>query len=143
MAVASVKLYYRTAGTEQWKTLDMLKVNDKYSATIFGSELTLDGIEYYLVAADTGNTVNKGSAEEPYFVVIKDASVISRKGDVDGNGVVDTKDALMIVQCINGDLIMTDDEFKRADLNGDNVLSSVEALRILQYINGNVPDLNM
>jgi hypothetical protein len=49
----------------------------------------------------------------------------------------------MIMQCINGDLIMTDDEFKRADLNGDNVLSSAEALRILQYINGNVPDLNM
>ena len=143
MKVASVTLYYRTAGAEQWKSLQMQKVNDKYSATVFGSELTLDGLEYYLVAADTSNTVNKGTAEEPYFVVIKDASTISRKGDVDGNGVVDTKDALMIVQCINGDLIMTDDEFKRADLNGDELLSSVEALRILQYINGNVPDLNM
>ena len=49
----------------------------------------------------------------------------------------------MIMQCINGDLIMTDDEFKRADLNGDNELSSVEALRILQYINGNVSTLDM
>ena len=143
MKVANVTLYYRTAGAETWKSLNMQKVNDKYSATIFGSELTLDGIEYYLVAADTSNSVSKGTAEEPYFVVIKDASVISRKGDVDGNGVVNTKDALMIIQCINGDLIMTDDEFKRADLNGDNLLSSVEALRILQYINGNVPDLNM
>jgi hypothetical protein len=143
MKVASVVLYYRTAGTEQWKTLQMQKVNDKYSATIFGSELTLEGLEYYLVAADTSNSVSKGSAEEPYFVVVKDSSVISRQGDVDGNGVVDTKDALMIVQCINGDLIMTDDEFKRADLNGDNLLSSSEALRILQYINGNVPNLNM
>ena len=63
--------------------------------------------------------------------------------DVDGNGVVDTKDALMIMQCLGGDLIMTDDEFKRADLNGDNELSSVEALRILQYINGNVSTLDM
>jgi len=49
----------------------------------------------------------------------------------------------MIVQCMNGELLMTDDEFKRGDLNGDSVLSSIEALRILQYINGNVPDLNM
>jgi hypothetical protein len=57
--------------------------------------------------------------------------------------VVDTKDALMIMQCLGGDLIMTDDEFKRADLNGDNELSSVEALRILQYINGNVSTLDM
>jgi hypothetical protein len=143
MKVTSVVLYYRTYGTEQWKSLQMLKVNDKYSATIFGSELSMDGLEYYMVASDTSNTVYKGSAEQPYFVLIKDASAISRKGDVDGNGVVNTKDALMIMQCINGDLIMTDDEFKRADLNGDNVLSSAEALRILQYINGNVPDLNM
>ena len=121
----------------------MSKVNDKYSATIFGSELTLEGIQYYIVATDGFNSVSKGTAAEPYFVVVKDASVISRMGDVDGNGVVDTKDALMIMQCINGDLIMTDDEFKRANLNGDEELSSVEALRILQYINGNVSTLDM
>ena len=143
MRVASVTLYYRTAGTETWKALAMSKVNDKYSATIFGSELSLDGLEYYIVASDGTNSISKGSAEVPYFVVIKDASVISRIGDVDGDGTVTTKDALMIMQCINGDLIMTDDEFKRADLNGDGVLSSVEALRILQYINGNVSTLEM
>ena len=62
---------------------------------------------------------------------------------MDGNGVVDTKDALMLMQCINGDLLLSDDEFKRADLNKDGVLSSVEALRILQYINGKVTTLEM
>ena len=121
----------------------MAKQSDKYSATIFGSDLTLDGIEYYIVASDGRNTINKGSAEAPYTVIVKDASAISRKGDVDGDGVVTTKDALMLMQCINGDLILSDDEFKRADLNGDNVLNSSEALRILQYINGNVSTLDM
>lgn len=143
MKIASVTLYYRTAGTTQWKTLAMSKVNDKYSATVFGSELTLAGLEYYIVATDGYNTVTKGTAELPYFVVIKDASAISRVGDVDGDGTVTTKDALMLMQCINGDLILSDDQFKRADLNGDEELSSVEALRILQYINGNVPNLDM
>ena len=143
MEIAFVTLYYRTVGATEWKSLTMSKVNDKYSATIFGSDLTLDGVEYYIVASDGTNSVSKGTAEVPYTVVIKDASAISRIGDVDGNGVVDTKDALMIMQCINGDLIMTDDEFKRADLNGDGELSSVEALRILQYINGNVSTLDM
>ena len=121
----------------------MAKQSDKYSVTIFGSELTLDGIEYYIVASDGRNTINKGSAETPYTVVIKDSSAISRKGDVDGDGVVTTKDALMLMQCINGDLILTDDQFKRADLNGDGVLNSSEALRILQYINGKVNTLEM
>ena len=143
MKLQGVTLYYRTVGAVEWKSLTMSKVNDKYSATVFGSELTLEGLEYYIVASDGSNTVNKGTADEPYTVIIKDASAISRKGDVDGNGVVDTKDALMIMQCLGGDLIMTADEFKRADLNGDEVLSSVEALRILQYINGNVSTLDM
>ena len=49
----------------------------------------------------------------------------------------------MLMQCLNEDIILSDDEFKRADLNGDEMLSAVEALRILQYINGNVTTLEM
>ena len=64
-------------------------------------------------------------------------------GDVDGDGTVTTKDALMLMQCLSGDLLLSDDEFARADLNGDKVLSSAEALRILQYINGKINTLEM
>lgn len=143
MQIASVVLYYRTIGADTWKSLSMSKVNDKYNATIFGSDLSMEGLEYYLVASDGTNTVSKGSAEEPYTVVIKDASAITRIGDVDGNGSVTTKDALMLMQCLNGDLLLEDDAFRRADLNGDGQLSSAEALRILQYVNGKVPTLEM
>lgn len=143
VAIASVTLYYRTIGSDTWKSLAMSKVNDKYNATIFGSELTLDGIEYYIEASDGVNTVYKGSADVPYTVVIKDASLISRIGDVDGNGQITTKDALMLIEALNGDLLLTDDEFRRADLNGDGQLSSAEALRILQYVNGKITTLEM
>ncbi len=143
VAISTVTLYYRAVGATEWKSLSMAKQSDKYSATIFGSELTLEGIEYYIVATDGRNTINKGSADAPYTVIIKDASAISRKGDVDGDGVVTTKDALMLMQCINGDLILSDDEFRRADLNGNGVLNSSEALCILQYINGKINTLEM
>ncbi len=143
VAITSVVLYYRAVGTAAWKTLNMSKQSDKYSATIFGGDLTSDGIEYYIVANDTLNSIAKGSAETPYTVVIKDSSAISRKGDVDGDGTVTTKDALMLMQTINEERILTDDEFKRADLNSDGILNSAEALRILQYINGNVTTLEM
>lgn len=143
VAVSAVTLYYRTTGTDAWKSLAMSKVNDKYSATIFGSELTLDGIEYYISVSDGVNTVTKGTADDPYKVVIKDASLISRIGDVDGDSQVTTKDALMLMQCLNGDRILSDDAFKRADLNGDGQLSSAEALRILQYVNGKIKTLEM
>lgn len=143
VGITSVILYYRTKGETTWKQLTMLKQNDKYSATIFGSELSLEGLEYYIVASDGVNTINKGNEESPYSVLIKDSSALAMYGDVDGDGIITTKDALMIIKAINGDLILTDDQFKRADLNKDNTLSSVEALRILQYINGNVITLEM
>jgi hypothetical protein len=60
---------------------------------------------------------------------------------VDGDGTVTTKDALMLMQCLGGNLILSDDEFKRADLNVDGILSAVEALRILQYVNGKITSL--
>ncbi len=143
VGVTNVILYYRTKGDTAWKQLTMLKQNDKYSATIFGSELSIEGLEYYIVASDGVNTITKGNEESPYSVLIKDSSALAMYGDVDGDGIITTKDALMIIKAINGDLILTDDQFKRADLNKDNTLSSVEALRILQYINGNVITLEM
>jgi subtilisin family serine protease len=143
VAISTVTLYYRAVGATEWKALNMAKQSDKYSATIFGSDVTLAGLEYYIVASDGRNTINKGSADAPYTVVVKDASTLSRKGDVDGDGVVTAKDALMLMRCLEGSLILSDDEFKRADLNGDGVLSAAEALRILQYVNGKVNTLEM
>ena len=143
VAIRAVTLYYRAVGATEWQTLAMNKQNDKYSATIFGSDVTMAGIEYYIVAKDGRNTVTKGTADTPYHIVVKSVDTLLGKGDVDGNGTVTTKDALMLMQCLNGDLILTDDAFKRADLNGDGILSSAEALRILQYINGKVNTLDM
>ena len=143
ISVAGATLYYRTTGETTWKSLPMVKSNDKYSATIFGSEVTLSGIEYYIVVTDGFNEISRGSEESPFSVVIKDPSLLNNIGDVDGDGLITTKDALMIIRAINDELILTDDQFHRADLNSDGVLSTFEALRILQYINGNVTTLEM
>ena len=143
ISVKSVTLYYRTIGENNYKSLLMNKQNDLYSATIYGSELTIEGLEYYIEVSDGTNFVYTGSNENPYQVVIKDASTIALKGDVDGDGIITTKDALMILKHINEDIILTDDQFIRADLNSDDVLSTSEALRILQYINGKVNTLEM
>ncbi|MBQ2710447.1 MAG: S8 family serine peptidase [Clostridia bacterium] len=72
IAVTSVKIYYRTVGATAWKSLTMSNVNDLYRATIFSSELSVAGLEYYIVASDGQNTATMGSAEQPLAVVIKD-----------------------------------------------------------------------
>lgn len=143
IAVTGVTLYYRTVGEVNWKSLSMTKANDRYSATIFGSEVTSAGIEYYISATDGRNVVTRGSAESPFSVIIKDPSLLNNLGDVDGDGTITTKDALMIIRTIGGELILTDDQFQRADLNKDSKLSTCEALRILQYVNGNVTTVDM
>ena len=143
VGISTVTLYYRTVGETSWKSLAMVKQNDKYSAKIFGSDVTLAGLEYYIVATDGINQVQKGSAETPYTVVVKEAESLLGKGDVDGNGVITTKDALMLMQRLNGDLILSPDAFKRADLNDDGFLSTAEALLILQYVNGKITSLKM
>ena len=143
IAVVSATLYYRTIGDTEWKTLPMAKNNDRYSATIYGSDVTIDGLEYYIAVSDGTNTITRGNADSPFSIIVKDSSTLNNLGDVDGDGVITTKDALMIIRAINDELILTDDQFQRADLNKDGELSTFEALRILQYINGNVTTLEM
>lgn len=59
-------------------------------------------------------------------------------GDVDGDGTITTKDALMLLQAANDLLNLTEEQFLRADIDGDGELSAAEALRILQYVSGKV-----
>lgn len=143
VGIDTVTLYYRTKGATDWKSTKMLKAGDRYSATIFGSELDSAGLEYYIAATDGRNEVFKGSADTPYSVVIKDSALLSRLGDVDGDGRIDIKDALMMMQHKNGSIILTEDQFVRADFDGDGEISAVEVMRLLQYINGKVSSLEM
>lgn len=131
-------LYYRTKGTEEWKSKSMTNNNDKYSAVISASEITVDGIEYYIEATDGISTTNKGTADEPIEITVQVAVATAEKGDVDGNGAVELKDAMMVLMAINDRYNMTEEEFARADLDDSSVLEAKEALRILQYVNGSI-----
>ena len=138
----SVKLYFRTKGSDSYDCMTMVNVNDKYTARISTSKLSLEGLEYYIVASDGTNSITKGSAEKPYSVVIKNSQVLTNKGDVNGDGIIDSLDPLMMMQAMEGKIILTDDQFKRADLNDSGVIESIEILTILKYINGSIDSLN-
>ncbi|MBR3952906.1 MAG: S8 family serine peptidase [Oscillospiraceae bacterium] len=136
--VDSVRLYYRTAGEAEWKTAEMSRNNDKYSAIIPAAEVSAAGIEYYIEAFDGVSYTYKGTAEEPYFITVQVAVSDNDKGDVDGDGVITNRDALILLQGINDLYNLSLEEFARADINGDGELNAVEALRILQYVSGKI-----
>lgn len=143
VGVAYAKLYYRVKGGSEYKCVDMVSANDMYSGIIPAADLSTDGMEYYIETNDGTNTVTLGAKENPYQVIIKESSAVSYLGDVDGNGIIEAVDAMLVLQHINGKRVLVNDEFRRADLNGNGVLESFEALAILQYVNGNRTNLEV
>ncbi len=141
--IAYANLYYRVAGTDTWKIVRMNALNDKYSAIIPAADVTLAGIEYYIEAFDGVSFTYKGSAEAPFAIAVQEAVDADALGDVDGDGVITNRDALILLYAINDKYNMTAEEFARADLNGDGELWAAEALRILQYVSGVVGSVKM
>ena len=137
LQITEAVLWYRTVGGE-WKSTVMSAHNSRYSGIIPAEDISLDGLEYYIAAFDGLSYTYEGTAESPFSVVVKQAVDKNSLGDVDGDGAITTKDALMLLQAANDLLNLKDDEFLRADIDGDKVLSAAEALRILQYVSGKV-----
>ena len=138
LQIDSVKVMYRTVGTEEYKTATMNKQNDKYVAIIPAEDLNVAGLEYYIDAFDGISHTYRGSAETPYSVTVLESTTVSSLGDVDGNGVINLLDALMVLKAKNHKLNLDAAQFARADLDGNKTLEAWEALRILQYASGTV-----
>ncbi|MCG2825859.1 MAG: carboxypeptidase regulatory-like domain-containing protein, partial [Thermoplasmatales archaeon] len=73
VGIANVTLYYRSLNEAEWKSLPMVKgINNIWSGTILGEDVT-DDIFYYFVATDTsGNNVTKPTdgKENPYKIPV-------------------------------------------------------------------------
>lgn len=143
LQIDKVELFYRVTGTESWRAMTMTAVNDRYSAVIPSSDVTTDGLEYYIRAFDGVNYAYKGTAEQPYVIAVSEAVDRSALGDVNGDGQINVLDALMVLQAINDRLNLDAEQFARADLNGNKTLEAVEVLTILQYANGIIGSLTL
>ncbi|MBQ9480864.1 MAG: S8 family serine peptidase [Clostridia bacterium] len=141
LQITEAKVYYRVKGTEEWRQTGMSALNSNYTAQISAEYITLEGLEYYIDAFDGITHTYKGR-ENPFEVTVKLAVDASALGDVDGDGIITTKDALMVLYASNDKLNLSEEQFLRADLNGDGELSAVEVLRILMYVNGSVTTIN-
>lgn len=143
LQIDKVELFYRVTGTESWRAVTMTAVNDRYSAVIPSSDVTTDGLEYYIRAFDGVNYAYKGTAEQPYAITVSEAVDRSALGDVNGDGQINVLDALMVLQAINDRLNLDAGQFARTDLNGNKTLEAVEVLTILQYANGIIGSLTL
>lgn len=137
LQIEEARLYYRIAGGE-WKWTAMTANNSRYSGIIPASAISLEGLEYYIEATDGISYTYEGSAENPFAVVVKVAVDKNDIGDVDGDGAITAKDAMMILQQANGLKILSEEEQLRANVNGDNFINETDALLVLQYVSGKI-----
>lgn len=137
LQITSATLYYRASGGE-WKSYAMYNNNSRYYGIVGAESISLDGLEYYIDAFDGVTHTYNGTKEKPYLVTVKVAVDDNSLGDVDGDGVITNKDALMLLQAANDKLNLTEEQFMRADIDKDGVLSAAEAMRILQYVSGKI-----
>ena len=138
LQITGAKLYYRTVGATEWKSVTMNALNSKYTGLIASENLSVDGLEYYIEAFDGISYTYKGSAENAYVVTVKLAVDANSLGDVDGDGTITVKDAQMLLQAKNDLLNLTEEQFLRADIDGNGELAAVEAMKILDYVSGKI-----
>lgn len=143
LSLSKVTLYYRTVGDTVWQEKIMSNLNDKYSAVIGGNAVTTAGLEYYISAFDGVSTTTKGSADQPYRILVQEPVGTSGLGDVDLDGSVTILDAYLVLRAVNDLENLNENQFARADLNGDGKLSASEALAILKYANGEIGSLDL
>lgn len=56
-------------------------------------------------------------------------------GDVNGDGVVNIKDAILTYACVNRKTTFTEDQLRAADVNGDGTVNIKDAILVYAYVN--------
>ena len=59
-------------------------------------------------------------------------------GDVNGDGIIDVSDAMLICQIYLGNVTPTDTQKKAADVNADGTIDVSDAMMVCQYYLGNI-----
>lgn len=60
------------------------------------------------------------------------AAASTRKGDVDGNGIIETADAVMLERYDARSIELTEEQLWRADYNSDGVVDIIDAVYIMR-----------
>lgn len=144
VAVTGVTLFYRTTGESSWKSLPMTANNSKYSVYLSAADITLAGLEYYIVATDgvSENYAGGRNAEDPYTVTVQQGTSAGALGDVDSDGVITLKDALLALRAVAQLGTLTEEEAIRADVNSNGAVDIGDVLRIMQYVNGSIASIS-
>lgn len=131
---ANAKIYYISAEDfvggavsegNGWTYLTTANGDGKFSFDLS----SLEAGEYYL--GTPGNTVSS-----PGAIAVTVPSV--KYGDVNGDDVINARDAAMIYACVNGEIELSDTQLAAADVNGDGIVNARDAAAVYALANGRI-----
>ncbi|MFM8442377.1 MAG: IPT/TIG domain-containing protein, partial [Methylococcus sp.] len=96
IAVKGATLYFRKQGTSAWTSRAMTHGTDnRWSASLEGSLITMPGLDYYLQATDGFNTARSGQADFPHRIAVEDKPTITSISPVSGPAAGGTRVSLL------------------------------------------------
>jgi 2',3'-cyclic-nucleotide 2'-phosphodiesterase (5'-nucleotidase family) len=104
-----------------------------YIQSMPGGEV--DGVEYEHIVQGYEDPYGEGR------IVIIDYEQSDTLGDVNGDGVIDMADALLVMRHTMGVDEIAEPNLPFADVNGDGVVDMADALLITRYVMGLIPEL--
>ena len=107
----------------------------KVSFNAYPSSLTKDNYRVYVVGENSAYSQGTPTASFRYYQPYT-------LGDVNGDGEIDSLDALDILQHAVGKTPLTGTKLLAADVNGDKEIDSLDALAILQYAVDRISSFN-
>ena len=123
----------QSPGTEK----DMLRTAVKTASALESDSETLAAA----IAAGQATLDKSGATKKDYLTAMKAIDTVLRTegtgktvyGDVNGDGAVDTADAVLVLQCAAKLIDKDSIDAKAADVNGDGTIDTADAVLILQY----------
>jgi len=116
--------YRKLAGETEFQLTD--QVGNSYSGTM---TLDLDGMQLYCIITDAN-----GNAVTSEVITLTCAIGAYMPGDINGDGIVNNRDAARLLQYLAGwDVEVVEEAL---DANGDGNVNNRDAARILQYLAG-------
>ena len=61
-------------------------------------------------------------------------------GDINSDGIINTLDAILVLQHISHKFTLTDTEKSLADTSKDGIINTVDAIKILQYVSHKITE---